>query len=63
MLTKIEVTKTYWVGVGAEQKEDLLAGVLTGIEQDRKFVQGGGTTLTSAQYEALNDLRLALLNA
>jgi hypothetical protein len=56
MLTKIEIRKTYWVGVAAEQKDDLLSAVLKAVDAD-------ASELTKAEIEVLSGLRLALLNA
>ncbi len=61
MLTKIEVTKTYWIGVEADQKDDLLAGILTALKNDE--IPNSPTDLSTASIEALSALRLALLNA
>jgi len=53
MHVRTEVTKTYWIGVRSEQKDDL-KGALVAWSQDIE--------LTQEQKEALDDLRQALIN-
>lgn len=60
MMTKIEVNKTYWIGISANQKADLLGAVLIALAHDIK--PDYQKDLTSSQFEALEALRLALLN-
>lgn len=62
MITKIEITKTYWIGVSAAQKGDLLDGVRAAINIEKELSEDE-KKITLVQFEALNDLRQALLNA
>lgn len=65
MLIKVEITKTYWIGIDAQQKDDLVAGILIAISN--QDIIGGPAEhfekFSFEQQEALNAFRLALLNA
>jgi hypothetical protein len=59
MHVRTEVTKTYWVGVRSEQKDDLKTGLLRLISNHE---QAETVELTDEESEAVSDLRQALLN-
>lgn len=61
MLTKIEVTKMYWIGVNSEQMKDLLQGVIAAIDAEKERASSE-KVITMVQFEALNSLREALLS-
>lgn len=60
MLTKLEVTKTYWIGITQTQKADLLQGIL--IIQKNETLTESPVMLRPENLEALDALRQALLN-
>jgi len=59
MHVRTEVTKTYWIGVRAEQKDELKTGLLRLISNHEK---AEAVELTNEESEAVSDLRQALLN-
>ena len=58
MMTKTEVTKTYWVGMTTEQKKELLNAVNRMTTLDSQNFR----TFNEGELEVLEALRLALLN-
>lgn len=60
MLTKIAVEKTYWLGMSAEQKDDLINFVR---EFDQSDIKGLSKQFSREGLDALNDLRECLLSA
>jgi len=60
MLTKIETTKTYWIGINENQKTDLIEAIRLAIETELQ--PGNECYLSNDALEALEALRLALLN-
>ncbi len=60
MLTRIEVKKTYWLGMSGDQKLQLIKTIALTLENDEGEKL---TDLGNAGIEVLNDVRQALLNA
>lgn len=61
MLTRIEVKKTYWLGMSGEQKTDLLTGLVAMIEYEKEC-SASNKLFSCDELDALGDLRQALLN-
>jgi len=64
MQTRIEVEKTYWVGMTHDQVNDLGIALVAicGIEKTKNSLATGEGNLTQESLDVLNDLRLAILN-
>ena len=60
MMTRIEVEKTYWVGMSFEQKESLKSAILAALGNEDSDSMPVG--MSDDERMALNDFRLALLN-
>ena len=58
MLTKTETVATIWVGMSKEQRGDILTAIVAVVEQSAIYED----VFSDQEKEAINALRLALLN-
>ncbi len=62
MLTRIEVEKTYWIGMKHEQKSELLVALLKIIAFEKEC-SASNKLFSGFELEVLDELRKVLLNA
>ena len=61
MITKIEVTKTYWIGMTTDQRNEI-KNVLVRVLENFKTELNTDFITCGEEQEAIEALRLALLN-
>lgn len=59
MLTKIEVSKTYWIGISETQQTELRSAV---VKLKDFYPETLNEIFTLEEQEALNEFRQAMLN-